>query len=93
MKTVENAKIIGFQAIEYIAGSPEQLDNLMRETGMDHEALLNCLQTSAGLAGILEYLCQDESVLLGFCEARGLHPNEPMRAAMSLQSAPDTGAM
>jgi hypothetical protein len=76
----------------YLAGSEEELQRLIMTTGMDSEALKQSALSRAGLAGLLDYICQDESILLGFCEVAKIQPEEPMRALHALQKSPDTGA-
>lgn len=92
MYTPEQAEILAIQALGYIAGTEEELQRLLIATGMDSEALKQSAQSRAGLAGVLDYICQDESILLGFCESAKIRPEEPMRALHALQKTPDTGA-
>ena len=92
MYTPEQAEILAIQVLGYIAGTEEELQRLLTATGMDSEALKQCAQSRAGLAGVLDYICQDESILLGFCEAARIRPDEPMRALHALQKTPDSGA-
>ncbi len=92
MYTPEQAEILAIQVLGYIAGAEEELQRLMVATGMDSQALRQSAHTRAGLAGILDYICHDESVLLGFCETAKIQPDEPMRALNALQKPPDTGA-
>ncbi len=92
MYTPEQAEILAIQALGYLAGTEEELQRLLIATGMDSEALKQSAQSRAGLAGILDYICQDESILLGFCESARIRPEEPMRALHALQKTPETGA-
>lgn len=92
MYTPEQAEILAIQVLGYIAGTEEELQRLMMTTGMDIEALKQNALSRTGLAGVLDYICQDESILLGFCEAAKIQPDEPMRALQALQKSPDTGA-
>ena len=64
---------------------------MMMVTGMDTESLMQSAQTRDGQAGVLDYICQDESILFGFCEAVRIQPDEPMQALQALQKQPDTG--
>jgi hypothetical protein len=88
----EQAELLAIQALGYIAGSHEELEKLMVTTGMDKAALMESAQLRDGLAGILDYVCQDDSILLGFCESAGVLPEEPMKALQALQKMPDIGA-
>jgi len=92
MYTPEQAEILAIQVLGYLAGSEEELQRLIMTTGMDSEALKQSALSRAGLAGLLDYICQDESILLGFCEVAKIQPEEPMRALHALQKFPDTGA-
>jgi hypothetical protein len=51
------------------------------------------LKTRDGLAGLLDYVCQDESLLLAFCETANLQPREPLQALALLQKPASTGAL
>jgi len=92
MYTPEQAEILAIQALGYLADVHEELHRMMTATGMDIEAIKQSTQSREGLAGLLDYICQDESILLGFCEAVRIQPDEPMRALHALQKRPDTGA-
>jgi len=92
MYTPEQAEILAIQALSYLIDAQEELQRMMMATGMDTEALTQSAQSRDGLAGVLGYICQDESILLGFCEAVRIQPDEPMRALHVLQKQPDTGA-
>ena len=92
MYTPEQAEILAIQALGYLADVHEELHRMMMATGMDIEAIKQSTQSREGLAGLLDYICQDESILLGFCEAVRIQPDEPMRALQALHEQPDTGA-
>ena len=65
---------------------------MMLATGTDILSLKQSAQTLEGLAGVLDYMCRDESILLGFCETNRIQADEPMQALQALQKHPDTGA-
>ena len=92
MYNPEQAEILAIQVLGYLASAEEELQRLMMATGMDTEALKQVAQSRDRMAGLLDYICQDESILLGFCEATNIHPDEPLRALHALQKSPDTGA-
>lgn len=93
MISVDRAETVALQLFDFIASSPEQLDRLITVAGFDPSALAQALQSRHGLAGVLEYACQDESLLLAFCETAGVQPNMPMQALAVLQKPADTGAL
>lgn len=92
MYTPEQAETLAIQALSYLAGSQEELRRMMMATGTDIRTLKQSAQTQEGLAGLLDYICHDESILLGFCETNRIQADEPMRALLALQKQPDTGA-
>ncbi len=92
MYSTEQAELLAIQALGYLAAAPEGLEQLMGATGMDKEGLMRCADSVENLVGILDYICQDESLLLGFCDSAGLRPDEPAKALRALQKHPDTGA-
>jgi hypothetical protein len=61
--------------------------------GLDPGSLAQSLKTRDGLAGLLDYVCQDESLLLAFCETANLQPREPLQALALLQKPASTGAL
>ncbi len=92
MYTPEQAEILAIQALGYLADTQEELQRMLTATGMDIEAAKQSMQSQEGLAGLLDYICQDESILLGFCETLRIQADEPMRALQALHEQPDTGA-
>ena len=92
MISLDEAETIALQAFEFVASSPDQLDRMMAVSGLDGSTLVSALQTRDGLAGLLDYLAQDESLLLAFSETAGIAPQRPMQALMVLQKPATTGA-
>jgi hypothetical protein len=93
MKQFEHAEMIALQAIEFMG-------QFSRATGTPHGchrarpgSLAQSLKTRDGLAGLLDYVCQDESLLLAFCETANLQPREPLQALAVLQKPASTGAL
>jgi hypothetical protein len=93
MLNVETAEVVALQAFEFIASSDEQLDRFMSVSGFDAGSLGHLVQTRQGLAGLLDYLCGDESLLLAFCETAGIAPQTPVQALVALQRPASTGAL
>ncbi len=93
MLNVETAEVVALQAFEFIASSDEQLDRFMSVSGFDAGSLGHLVQTRHGLAGLLDYLCGDESLLLAFCETAGIAPHTPVQALVALQRPASTGAL
>ena len=93
MLNAESAELLALQAFEFIASSDDQLARFMSVSGFDPASLGNALQTRSGLAGLLDYLCGDESLLLAFCETANLSPHAPAQALSALQRPASMGAL
>ena len=92
MVSVDAAEIVALQAFEFIASTSEQLERFMAVSGFDPASLRDAVQTRPGLAGLLDYVCSDESLLLAFCETANVSPQTPLQALMALQRPASTGA-
>lgn len=80
----EIAEMLAIQALSFIAEEPERLNGLLSETGLT----LNLLRESANqpdfLAGVLEHMLADESLLLAFADSAGIDPAAVARASTAL---------
>jgi hypothetical protein len=80
----ETAEILAIQALSFIAEEPERLNGLLSATGLT----LNRLRESANqpdfLAGVLEHMLADESLLLAFADSAGIDPAAVARARNAL---------
>jgi len=80
----EAAEILAIQALSFIAEEPERLNGLLSATGLT----LNRLRESANqpdfLAGVLEHMLADESLLLAFADSAGIDPAAVARARNAL---------
>jgi len=80
----ETAEMLAIQAFSFIAEEPERLNGLLSATGLT----LNRLRESANqpdfLAGVLEHMLADESLLLAFADSAGIDPAAVARARNAL---------
>ena len=80
----EAAEMLAIQALSFIAEEPERLNGLLSATGLT----LNRLRESANqpdfLAGVLEHMLADESLLLAFAESAAIDPAEIARTRRAL---------
>lgn len=83
----EMAQIMALKALAYLAADEDQLDPFLNATGM----LLADLKAGAAdpifLAGVLDYILQNEPLLLAFAGASELAPEAIMRARQRLPGA------
>jgi hypothetical protein len=81
--TVEDAEIIGLNALTFVAEDEARLGRFLALTGLSAEELRASAGETSTLRAVLEYLAGDESMLLVFAAAASLPP-ERIGAAISL---------
>jgi hypothetical protein len=80
----DRAETIALQALAFLAGDEQALDGFLRLTGMGLPDIREAARYPEMLAGVLDYLLQDEAMLLAFCDIAGIKPEEPGRARAHL---------
>ena len=80
----EAAESLAIQALAYLAGEPERLGRFLALSGLGPEQVRRAAAEPRFLAGVLEYLSSDESLLLGFAEHVRVDPAEISRAQAAL---------
>ena len=81
----DRAESIGFSALLFLAGDTERLSQFLTVTGVEPAQLRLDARSPQLLAAVLEYLLQDESLLLVFCASDGIAPEDvaPSRRALA----------
>ncbi len=80
----DQAITIALKALEYIVGEDALLRRFMNESGLDADAIRSSVSDPAFLAGVMDFLLNDEALLLVFCEAVAVDPSDPIRARRAL---------
>jgi Protein of unknown function (DUF3572) len=80
----EAAEMLAIQALSFLAEEPERLADLLNTTGLTVERLRESASTPGFLAGVLEHMLGNESLLLAFAEAAGIDPADIARARGAL---------
>jgi hypothetical protein len=80
----EAAESLAIQALTYLAGEPERLGRFLALCGLGPEQVRLAATQPGFLAGVLEYLSSDESLLLGFADHARVDPAEIARAQAAL---------
>ena len=70
----EDAEVVALQALGFLAADPERLQRFMDLSGLSLETIRASATQPAFLAGLLDHLLSDESLLLIFAEEHGLRP-------------------
>jgi len=86
--TKHDAESIAIGAISFLAGHPEEFNRFLALSGIDLAALRQSAEDPAFLGGILDFLLQDEPLLLVFAEQSGIDPATIGAARRHLNSAP-----
>jgi len=80
----EDAELLAIQALGFIAEEPERLNRFLGTTGIP----LAHIRAAAGepdfLAGVLEHMLGDESLLIAFAASAGIDPAEIVHARDTL---------
>ena len=93
----EDAESLAISALSHIAGDEERLQRFLAVTGLDPANLrseaANLRSEAANLgfmSGILDYVCSDEALLIGFAAEHRLPP-ERVAMAQQLLAGPSGG--
>ena len=85
--TPQAAQILALQALGWIAGEENYLQALLERTG----ALGADLQARAAdpefLGAVVDFLLENEEILVAFCAAENIRPEQPMQARHVLPGA------
>ena len=82
--TGEQAQAIALQALAFIASEESALIGLMNLSGLSPAALKDQAADPQFLAGVMDFVLTDESLLLAFCKAMDLPPETPLRVRRAL---------
>jgi hypothetical protein len=78
------AETLAIAALGFIATDPERLSRFLAMTGINPDSIRSAARNPRFLAGVLEYLVADESLLLDFATANAIEPGEAVRAREAL---------
>jgi hypothetical protein len=74
------AQDVAVATFDFIAAQPRQFGRFLEMTGIALESIREATRETNFLAGVLDHLSGDESLLLAFCAQTGIDPNEVIRA-------------
>ena len=80
----EAAELLAVQALGYLVGEPERLGRFLALSGLGPEQIRVAAAQPGFLAGVLEYLNSDETLLLGFADHARVDPAQIGRAQSAL---------
>jgi Protein of unknown function (DUF3572) len=82
--TSDEASVVALRALAFLAGDGGRLARFLALSGLAPEDLRARAGQAEFLAGVLDHLLADESLLLVFCAEAGLRPDVPARARAEL---------
>ena len=80
----EAAELLAVQALAFIAEDEGRLAGFLNVTGLTGAAIRDAANEPGFLAGVLEHMLADESLLIAFAEAAGIDPAAVARARAAL---------
>jgi hypothetical protein len=80
----DTAEMLAIQALAFIAEEPERLGRFLETTGIAVERIRDAARERGFLAGVLEHMLSDESLLVAFADGAGIDPAEIARARSAL---------
>jgi hypothetical protein len=78
------AESLAIQALSFIAADPERLGRFLAATGIGPGDIRAAAREPLFLAGVLDHIASDESLLTGFAADANANPREVERAQTTL---------
>ena len=85
--SAEEAEVIALKALAFLAADTARLNRFLALSGVDLDGLRAAASSPEFLAGLLNHLLEDESLLLTFTAEQEIDPRVPALAAQMLASA------
>ncbi|HKM87566.1 MAG TPA: DUF3572 domain-containing protein [Xanthobacteraceae bacterium] len=82
--TPEAAEMLAIQALGFIAAEPERLTRFLSMTGIEAADIRTAAREPRFLAGVLEHMLGEESLLLAFAANAGIDPADVAHARSAL---------
>ena len=70
----EAGEMLAIQALAFIGEEPQRLTDFLQASGLAIEQIRNASRQPGFLAGVLEHMLGDESLLLAFATSAGVDP-------------------
>jgi len=79
--------MLAVQALSFIAEEPQSLSRFLETSGISADQIRTAAAEPGFLAGVLEYMLADETLLRAFADRAGIDPTAVAGAASALGSA------
>jgi len=84
--SVDAAEALAYRAVAFIVSDQNYTADFLSRSGLSPEGLAGAIESRQFLAGVLDHLLSDESLLLAFCGNTGIDPGEVFPARNVLSS-------
>ena len=82
--SAEGAEILAIQALGFLAEEPERLEAFLSVTGLASEDIRQAAREPGFLAGVLDHMLGNETLLIAFADSAGIDPASVARARRAL---------
>ena len=84
LQTQQDAEATALNILSFLAESPQALERLMFQSGLDLSTIRKRAAERDFLAAVVDFLMTDEELLVDFCESRRIDPKTVQKAAHQL---------
>ena len=91
LRNHEAAEALALEALNFLVADPERLDRFVAIAGLSMDNLRAAAAEPGFLAGVLDHLAADETLLLAFAANRGIAPADVRSAWLLLSAPPEDG--
>lgn len=85
------AELVAIAALGYLAVDPQRLERFLSLSGLDPADLRRAATGPGFLLGVLDFILEDEALLLAFAAEQGTTPERIVRARTRLASPHEEG--
>jgi len=84
MAESDQSELLAIRALSFLASETDRLERFLKLSGLGPDTIRRDAESPAFLKGVLEYLLEDESLLMVFCAETGIRPEDVSRAVRNL---------
>lgn len=88
MNGKDSAETLALQALGWLLGQEDLLPGFLSASGAAPGDLAGLARQPVFLGAVLDFLLQDDAMVMAFCDAAGLRYEAPMQARMHLPGGP-----
>ena len=82
--TLENAQTLALKVLGFLANSPETMERLMQQSGLDSATIRERAAEPDFLLAVVDFLMANEDVMIDFCQVTRIEPKAVQLASQLL---------